>query len=247
MAQPTRCIHQNLLDEDIEPISVRSIREANLTEEYLRPFLDGPPQPIGIAAAYSESDSRLVVLAIANESKVLLVEFYSSKPNRNGGGKSTKPRDTTGRTLLQDKLFCRPLGDLVAFDFQEIALSLYSDHGGLRLVNGIDIQAACCRGNRQPLASIKLAVGDEVTIYKDNVWDVFENMGYDPKRTSEIALRAWLAQHLLQYSTMEETFAKAKRINTQKLPGMVSVHINCNLSPQSNRPRDPRFLGEDQP
>jgi hypothetical protein len=228
MAQATRNIHQNFLDEDIEPISVVTIHEANLSEEHLQPFLDDPPRPIGIAPAYSESGSRLVVLAIADQSNVLLVEFYSSKPNRDGRGKSAHPikvRDKTGRTLLQDKLFCRPHGDLFAFDFARLALSLYNDHGGLRLVNGIDIQSACGQKNRQPLASIKVAVGDTVTIWEENVRDSFENMVYDPKRTSEIALRAWLSQYLPGLAAMEETFGKAKRIDTQKLPDIVSLRV----------------------
>jgi regulator of nonsense transcripts 1 len=195
----------------------------------LQPFIDGAFRPIGIAPAYSESGSRLVVLAIANQSNALLVEFYSSKP---GKGKSTgpiKPRDNTGRTLLQDKLFCRTDGDLFAFDFQPLALSLYHDHGGLRLVNGVDIQSACCPKARQPLASIQFALGGTAAIYEDNVRDSFENMVYDPKRTTEIALRAWIAQYLPQLGAMEEIFAQAKRIDTQKLADVVSLKLHCGL------------------
>jgi len=231
MAQATRSIHQNFLDEDIEPISVRTVHEANLTEEHLQPFIDDSPQPIGIAPAYAESDSRLVVLAIANQTNVLLVEFYSSRPNRDGRGKSAssiKPRDNTGRTLLQDEIFCRPFGDMFAFDFEPIALSLYNDHGGLRLVNGVDIQSACLPKNRQPLASIKSAVGDSATIYEDNVRDSFDNMVYDPKRTTAIALRAWIAQYLPHLGAMEETFANAKRIDTAKLPNVVSLSADLD-------------------
>jgi regulator of nonsense transcripts 1 len=226
MAKETRSVQQNFLDEDIEPISVLTVHEMNLTEEHLQPFIDDSPRPIGIAPAFSESGSRLVVLAIANQSNVLLVEFYSSRPIRDGrGGKSASPkaRDYMGRTLLEDKIFCRPFGDIFAFDFEPIALSLYNDHGGLRLVNGVDIQSACFPKNRQPLASIKLAVGDTVTIYEDNVCDSFENMVYDPKRTTAIALRAWIAQYLPRLDTMEETFANAKRIDTAKLPNVVSL------------------------
>jgi regulator of nonsense transcripts 1 len=228
MAPATRSIHQNFLDEDIPTISVLTVHESNLTEDHLRPFLDDCLRFIGIAPAYSESGSRLVVLAIATQSNVLLVEFYSSKPNRDNRGKSAGPiksRDNTGRTLLQDKLFCRPHGDLFAFDFEQLALSLYND-GGLRLVNGIDIQSACCPKNRQPLASIQFALGDTATIFEDNVRDSFENMTYDPKRTSEIALRAWISQYLPQLSAMEDTFANAKRIDTQKMHNVVSLIVH---------------------
>jgi len=227
MVEATRSIHQNFLDEDIDPISAQTVHESNLTQVHLQPFIDDSPHPIGIAPAYAESDSRLVALAIANQTNVLLVEFYSSKPNRDGRGKgagsSIKTRDYTGRFLLQKEIFCRPYGDIFAFDFEPIALSLYNDHAGLRIVNGIDIQSACLPKNRQPLASIKLAVGDSATIYEDNVRDSFENMIFDQKRTTAIALRAWIAQYLPRLDTMEETFAKAKRIDTTKLHDIVSL------------------------
>ena len=228
MPQTTRIIHQNFLDDDIEPISVRTVHEGKLTQEHLQPFIDDFPRPIGIAPAYSESGSRLVVLAIANQTNVLLVELYSSKPNGRDKNATIKPRDTTGRSLLQNEIFCRPFGDIFAFDFGPIALSLYNDLGGLRLVNGVDIQSACLPKNRQPLASIKQAVGDSATIYEINVCDSFENMTYDPKRTTAIALRAWIAQYLPRLDVMEETFANAKRIDTAKLPNLVSSLVDLD-------------------
>lgn len=241
MALRMRSIHQNFLDEDIEPISVLTVHESQLTEELLQPFIDDSSRHTGIAPAYAQSDSRLVVLAIANQSKILLVEFYGK--NRDGRGKNAGPvkhRDHTGRTLLEDKVFCRPFGDIFAFDFEPIALSLYHDHGGLRLINGVDIQSACCQINRQPLASIKFAVGDTSTIFEDNVRDSFENMVYDPERTSEIALRAWISQYLPQLGTMEETFANAKRIDTMKLANVVSLMFENGSDCSTNHmcPRD---------
>jgi hypothetical protein len=109
-------------------------------KSHIEPFLDGS---LGIAPAYSESDSRLVVLAIENQSTAFLVEFYSSKLK---GAKGVRPINHRGRILLQGKLFCRTQHDIFAFafDFEGIALSLHHDHG-LRLVNGIDIQSTCSR------------------------------------------------------------------------------------------------------
>lgn len=224
MIPASKTIHQNFIDEDIEPITVQPIHESQLTDEILDAFLDNSPNPLGIASAYSESGSHLVVLAIAHESNVLLVEFYSSKPSREGRGKSgstPKIRDRTGRSLLQDKLLCRPLGDIFAFDLAPLALSLYQDHG-LRLTNGVDIQSAGSEVDRQPLASIKLALGDSLAIYDDNVRGAFENTIYNSKRTSDIAIRAWISQYLPQLGTMEDLYAKAKRIDTQSLTSGVS-------------------------
>lgn len=219
-----RPIHQNFVDEDIDPIMTLPIHESILTEELLQPFLKETPRPIGISAAYSESGSRLLMLAIANQTKVLLVEFYSSKPSNAKLDAPVKNRDYTGRNLLQDKLLCRPMGDILAFDLHEIVLALYQDHN-MRLANGIDIQSACPVRDRQPITAIKSAAGDTVTIWEDNIRDAFENMTYDSKRMSEVALRAWVSQYLPRLAGMEEVFANAKRIDTHKLAEVVS-HYN---------------------
>jgi len=230
-----RTIHQNFVDEDIEPIEILTIHESDLTEEILQPFLDESTRPIGIAPGYSESGSRLLVLAIAIQAKVLLVEFYSSDPS-----KATKPRDYSGRTMLEEKLFCRPLGNIFAFDLHYLVLSLYHDHGGMRLTNGIDIQSACSVKDRQPLSSITSAVGETATIWEDNIRDAFMDLTYDPKRPSEIALRAWVSQYLPQIAGMDEVFAIAKPIDTRKL-----AEVTLNLLAKTVR--DAQRLDEKKP
>ena len=225
MAQTTRHFHQNFFDEDIEPITATTVKLSHLTEDLLKPFLDNPCDPIGIAPAYAQSDNQLVVLAISNASQVLLVELFSKSGAERGTFVPSQRKNSPGHTLLQDKLLYRPMGNIYAFDFEPLALSLYKDHGGLRLVNGVDMQSACCPEDRdrQPLMSIKAAIGDDTTIYDDNIRDSFENMIYDPKRTPEIANRAWVSQYLARLGTMEAVFAAAKKIDTQKIPGVVSL------------------------
>lgn len=231
-----RPIHQNLVDEDIEPISTLTIHESSLTEELLLPFLNESPRPIGISAAYSEARSQLLVLAIANQTKVLLLEFYSSKPNNAKSDAPIKNRDYTGRVMLQEKLLCRPIGNIFAFDLHEIVMALYQDHK-IRLSNGIDIQSACPTiKDRHPITAIKALTRQQpvekedeeplVTIWEDNIRDVFANMAHDPKRMSELALRAWISQYLPQLEGMEVMFANVKRIDTLKLAEAVSLY-NC--------------------
>ncbi|KAF7970074.1 hypothetical protein HWV62_25050 [Athelia sp. TMB] len=238
----TRHFHQNFFDEDIDPITATTVKLSHLTEELLKPFLDNPCDPIGIAPAYAQSDNQLVVLAISNASQILLVELFSKINAERGTFVPSQRKNSRGHTLLQDKLLYRPMGSIYAFDFEPLALSLYKDHGGLRLVNGVDLQSACCPEDRdrQPLMSIKAAIGDDTTIYDDNIRDSFENMIYDPKRTPEIANRAWVSQYLARLGTMEAVFAAAKKIDTQKIPG-VTLDLLAKTS------RDGQRLDKEKP
>ena len=219
-----RYIHQNFIDEDIDRIRVETIHETQLTDEILDDFLDDQ-HPVGISAAFSHSDHRLVVLAVSCQLKIMLVEFWSSKASSRGKSKPEKVRDHSGRELLEHRVLCRPYGDLVGFDFKEIALGLYRDLG-LRVVSGIDIQSACS-ASRLPLEVIKQAFGEsDVTIHEDNIRDSFEHgttPDQDPKRQSNIGLHAWISQHLAEIGSMEEVFAKAKKINTMSMTVEVIV------------------------
>lgn len=216
-----RYIHQNFIDEDIDRIRVEKVQEIQLTDEILDEFLDGQ-HPVGVSAAFADSDHRLILLAVSCQSKIMLIEFWSNKTN--GKGKE-KVRDYSGRRLLEDRVLCRPHGDLFAFDFMEIALALHQDLG-LRVVSGIDIQSACFK-SRLPLESIKLAFEEsDVTIHENNIRDSFEHgttPDQDIKRQSDVGLRAWISQYVAEIGSMEEIFAKAKKINTKEMTVEVTV------------------------
>lgn len=223
----SRLIEQTFVDEFHDRIEVLPMLESDVTAKTLGPFIAGElPRPIGISPGYS-SNGNLVVLAIASASHVLVVQFHSTKVKRDSGiqeGASNriKSRVTLGRKLLEEILLCRPVGNIFAFDLGPLALALYMDHN-VRIVNGVDLQSACPVKSRLPLHSIKFAVGDKIDIFSDNISAAFDEMGYDPKRMTELAMRAWVSQYLPTVPGMEDRIEKVRKINTMTMADQVSL------------------------
>ncbi|KAK7033216.1 AAA-12 domain-containing protein [Favolaschia claudopus] len=221
---------QNLLDGVESTLRLSTMHEKDLHKAWLDVFDE--PGPIGIAPGYSKQGG-LVALAVANDKFCLIVEFYSDRhggsigvtPGRdrgNGRKPTSKPqdRDLTGRKLLEEMVLCRDIGELLAFDFGPLSMSLYCAVD-LRVTNGIDVQSAFSAVNRRPLSAIKEAVGDTIRVWDDNVISVFENPIYDPAKdrhcVSDLAMRAWVSQYLFIVGNGVETFVKVPKINTKKL------------------------------
>ncbi|KAJ7274286.1 AAA domain-containing protein [Mycena haematopus] len=219
---------QNLLDGVESKLELLTKHENELTAKLLEVFAG----PIGIAPGYSKSGG-LVALAIADDMYCLIVQFYSNSGNsttgnstrgRGYGGKReerpAKERDMSGRRLLEQLILCRDAGDLLAFDFGPLSMSLYCGVD-LRITNGIDIQSAFSAVDRKPLSAIKDAVGDTIRVFEENVTNSFQNPIYDPARdrhcVSDLAMRAWISQYLFTIGNGAETFMKVPKINTKAL------------------------------
>ncbi|KAF7374797.1 AAA-12 domain-containing protein [Mycena sanguinolenta] len=217
---------QTLLDGVESKLELKTLHEKDLTDKLLSVFAG----PIGIAPGYSKSGG-LVALAIADDMYCLIVQFYSNRPTtgnnargRGRGGKQVerpnKERDLSGRKLLEEFILCREGGDLLAFDFGPLSMSLYCGVD-LRITNGIDIQSAFSAVDRKPLSAIKDAVGDTLRIFEENVINVFQNPLYDPDKdqhcVSDLAMRAWISQYLFTIGNGAETFTKVVKINTKVL------------------------------
>jgi regulator of nonsense transcripts 1 len=192
--------------------------------------------PIGIAPGYSKNGG-LVALAIANDIRCLIVQFYSNSAQAGrgnngrrgrGGGKKepTSPiqRNTTGRKLVEELILCRSVGDLYAFDLGPLSMSLYCGVD-LHITNGVDIQSAFSAVDRRPLSAIRAAVGDTTKVNTDNVISVFENPLYDSTNdkycASDLAMRAWISQYLVTVGNGAETFSKVPKIDTTKFSSEV--------------------------
>jgi hypothetical protein len=229
MAQTSRVIYQNLIDEDEGPIQTYGpVLESALTPDDLEPFLE---KAVGLSGVYTKS-GKLTLLAIADQSRrVLIIQFHSTQSDTRGKNRGPSANGTTvaasaGRKLLEDSLLCRATGDIYAFDLAPLALSLYLDHE-LRITNGVDIQTGCpTKRARDPLTSIKFAWGDPAVVYDVNIRPVFEQMELDPndaKRTeTNLVQRAWVSQRLSTLRDMEPRFDKVPRIDTTKFTSEVS-------------------------
>ncbi|KAH9838487.1 P-loop containing nucleoside triphosphate hydrolase protein [Rhodofomes roseus] len=215
MAPPPlqRIITQNFIDKHQPPIRQETLLEASLTDEFLDEFLKSAPtfpNPIrvGIAPAYGPSD-QLLAIALATESRVLVIQLQKSKGD-------TLYR---GRGVLLTKVLSNPDCLLYAFNIGQLAISLFLDHG-LRIVNGISVQGICPESQEKivsPFAAVKFAVGDQWPIYEENIKAAFREKLWDPKpaRQTSLALKAWLACFLPAIPNMEEQFNTVKRVNTK--------------------------------
>jgi len=205
-------IDQTFLNEDIPLINVRTIHETKLTAEILQDFLGESSQSLftGLSAAYLSD--KLTLLALAKKSNVLLIQFYTDKLKDHSHVPHFRRCSSEAQRLLEEMVLCSTHGQIVAFDIAPIALLLHLHHQ-LHLNNGIDVQSSFPVKDRLPITSIKFAAGD-VEIFADNIHAAFRDMEHCPERTGSVALRAWVSQYIPQLPTMEERFAKAKKVNT---------------------------------
>ena len=230
MARVTK-LDQTFVNEPISRLTVQTIRENELTSDVLDAFFASSPpsQSIGLSPAYSSGN--LNTLAIAVTPSVLLVQFSSKKKDRDAAKAGSGSQARTGRKLLEERVLCRPYGNVVAFDLAPLALILYSDHG-LRLNNGVDIQSCCYPKDRIPLFSIKQAAAD-IELFEDNVISAFRSLEFDQNdqnNTRELALRAWVSHYITQLAGMEERFEKAVKVNTMAFSDTVSVPFSIYLA-----------------
>ncbi|OBZ72573.1 ATP-dependent helicase NAM7 [Grifola frondosa] len=187
--KPDRFIDQTLIDERHPTLHVQELVETKVTPEVLEAFFKDieKPRRIGLAPAYAPSSGNLTAMAIA-----------------------------VGRPLLRDWVLCNEDNILFGFEMAPLTAALFHDRD-LRIVNGVDIQSACPVKTREPLEAIRFAVGDRAEIFEENIVGVFEQMTWDPMRTTPLAQQAWMASYLPTIGDMEERFRDVKRINTRDM------------------------------
>lgn len=217
---------QNILEgRDIElnrPITATTLFETELDLEVLGKF--DHADPLGISPGFNHR-GHLVALAIADSKECQLVEFQHNRPKPGQATNQVSPEIVECRKLLQDKVFCREAGDLLAFDLGPLAMSLHKNLG-IRVYNGIDIQSTFSAVDRKPISAIESALGDSLKIHQDNARNLFtQNIIYkgDAQSKIDLAMRAWISQFLASFGNGIMLFEKARRINTRDLTDEVSV------------------------
>lgn len=224
-AQPL-LFYQKLIDEDIDTIQARVVHEKDIETEHIE-WLLGPdgvnsPRSVGISPAYSQSGS-LPALACANDTRVLVIKFHSSRAYRDGdtGGSGTVPQNMERRTsVLEDQFLCNPLHTLYAFDLAPLALSLHL-HLHLHLTDAIDVQSATNAPDRSIVAAVQMVIADASPIFSENITNTFDRMLYESskhKNLTDIVQRAWLCGYIGQYDfgTVKDMFANAPKVDTKK-------------------------------
>jgi len=236
---PTAAIYQNLIQYDTNgPLSVHIVSESNLIEEQnqLRLMLErNEGRALGLSGAYL-STGELAMLAVADTSTIIIIEFESKEGKGNGhDGRSVTPvaaaDNTAARQILTDNLLRRSTGFLYAFDIAPLALALFQTLG-LHIANVIDMQSAGPSDTRAPLATIKRAIGDLHHIYDDNIRQNFTIDTIDPdvpanRYTTPLALRAWIAHFLSQLASLEDRLSQVAPVDTFRLSDDVSPLLAC--------------------
>ncbi|OAX31365.1 hypothetical protein K503DRAFT_93824, partial [Rhizopogon vinicolor AM-OR11-026] len=233
MPTVTRLLYQNLILFDSGQLSAHIIHESNLIEEQdqLRIVLErNEGRALGLAGAYSPT-GELAMLAVADASTIIIIEFENSKSNEHDDDErpatpAIAADNSAARLLLTDHLLHRTTGFLYAFDFAPLALALFQTLG-LRVANAIDMQCVTPR-TRAPLATIKQAIGDLHHVYDDNVKYMFSAETItepeyhrgdltNVKFTTPLASRAWIAHYLSQLASMEDRLAQVPPVDTFRL------------------------------
>lgn len=191
--------------------------------------------PLGISPGYSQT-GQLLALSITDGRQCRIVEFQVHQPKRENGRRpqADKPMLPTNivemRKKLQDRILCRPMGDVFAFDMGPLAMSLYCDLG-LRISRAVDVQSAFSAVDRKPISAIREALGQDsddeslspserIKINTENVKNLFLYPVYDSNDRNtavDLAVRAWVSQFLPGFGNGAEVFDKVARIDTKKL------------------------------
>ncbi|KAG6329772.1 hypothetical protein ID866_9318 [Astraeus odoratus] len=225
----SRIIQPNLVDLDIEGLTVKMIKISDLNQDLtdLSTVVErNEGRPLGLSATYSPFGG-LRLLAIADGTTVVIIDFESDNSKNNG--RDTPPIDTstTGRDYLSDHVLRRTAGFVYAFDMGPLALALWQSHD-LRIQQAIDMQSAGPPTSRSPFLTISLAVGDMTRIFKSNIRKVFDDYVYHipddvaiSKTTTPLAQRASVTHYISQLGSMEDRLAKVPPVDTFKLSDTV--------------------------
>jgi hypothetical protein len=219
---------EETIDKPIGDIEARFVHEKELKTDHVQWLLghdENSPCSVGISPAYSKSGD-LRALACALDTRVLIINFYSTSPYPDGcvgcaAGSGTQVQNVERRNLLEKELLCYPRCTIYAFDLATLALSLRL-HFHLRVANAVDIQSALRIPDRSVMDSVRVVIDDPSRIISENITRAFENMRYqssEQKDLTDIVQRSWVCGYIGQYDAkaIREMFDKAPRVDMTKL------------------------------
>ena len=224
-------VDQTFIDEPIDSIEARVVHEKDLEATDLE-WLLGPdvnsPRSVGISPAYSQSGG-LPALACALGTRVLIINFHSSKAYRETNPSGTQKRNIERRNRLEEELLCHPSYTHYAFDLAQVALSLRL-HLHIHLANAIDLQSALPVASRDVIDSVKSIIDDASPIWEDNIASVFESTLYESNKEKDLTSlvqRAWLCGYLGGYdlSNVQAMFYAAPKVDMRKFSEEVSCLV----------------------
>jgi hypothetical protein len=178
-------------------IHVRSCHQAEL-HEFLPAFLETiEDNCIGLAPIYG-SKGKLITLAIASESRVIVVKMATraKKPPKN---------------QVPDFL-CQPTICKYAFEMDKLSTALFLDCGN-HIVAAKDLLSVST-AHRHSLAARLFALGGESILSKEAVKRCFQHEETPRNDPQTVALQAWAACHAASFSHIRMLLEKIPSINT---------------------------------
>jgi hypothetical protein len=197
-------IDQPLFKADCAPIRVVSCHENSLTIAIVNQFIDSVNTGyVGVAPVYG-TNCKLVRIAFATMSDVLLV-YLSSKTSRSKHKNHQQTR-VSGRELLITKIFCDPDIWKCVFKMDKLAASLFLDLHS-RVISGIDLLSISTNASRHAIETVLAALGGETILHKENVVELFGHHESVAASPESLALQAWAAYRA---GTKQSTYQRLK-------------------------------------
>jgi hypothetical protein len=214
MPDSTFDIQQYIFKDPQPPITVNTIQENQLPTQLPLFLKSTEASTVGVAGAYDKC--RLVVLALASGSHVLLVRLGS------GNSKSKSQRVTSpGRQALHRLLFESISIRKVGFNADRLTLALFMDHG-LRIRNLVDLAvlATNAKGSGPGFLNtiIQALGGWKVLGARGKVAKLFENEKYFASALDLLAMRSWASHHVAVPGEAIAQLEKALAYNTIDFP-----------------------------
>jgi regulator of nonsense transcripts 1 len=199
-------IDQTLFKAPCPTIRVLPCHESSLTIAIVNRFLDSVTTGyVGVAPAYG-ANCRLVRVAFATMSDVLLVHL-SSKASRTKHKNHQQTR-ISGRELLISKIFCDPDIWKCVFKMDKLAASLFLDLHS-RVTSGVDLLSISTNASRHAIQTVLTVLGGETVLHKWNVVELFEHHENAAASPESLALQAWAA---FRAGTQQSTYQRLKDI-----------------------------------
>lgn len=173
---------------------------------------------IGFAAIYG-SKGRMTILALSSRTRALVVTLFSQGERKPKSKAKTKTKTSDPlHSLLCDSGVMK-----VTFCMDKLSAALFSDHG-MRIANGKDLLSLSTKDSRISLAALMAILGNETTVVKKAVIDLFFNEGSHKEKLKVLALQAWVA---FSASLLPNTLPRLK-----ERPSISTVEMNQQVRPE---------------
>ncbi|KAF8813317.1 P-loop containing nucleoside triphosphate hydrolase protein [Phlegmacium glaucopus] len=150
---------------------------------------------IGLAPQYDKK-CCLSKLAMATASQILIITLLPKAATS-----SKKSKKTPVRMALEKNVFSNPDVTTYAFRMDYVAAALYFDHG-IHLAAGKNLRSV---SGKKQLDGLMTALGEEVTLNKPKVLNLFRNEESSSNKPEITALQAWAAY---KAATMQHTYQR---------------------------------------